>query len=898
MKRTAPIVVAFCIALCSTSATAANLLSVTPASVSVACNTLTGPGPAATVVVKPVASLGGSTISVSPGAVSAGLVISAPSLAVLTAANQPQGLTYTISVAAGCAGAVNGAVAIRFFAGAAADASLTVNTSVTAQATPLVASPVEVTCGRSSGPSALYTPGPAQATVLTSTAPGGTPFTLDPATIPAWLVLPPTTTKSAALKGVLIAMAPVAPCGNFSPGSSTSASIHLKNPPAPDGLIPVTLRILGLSPLIAAPGAPTLSYTKGSATPAFVDVALSSTASAAASFTVDTTSLPSWLSVDATTGSLPKTLRFSTTSVADAIAQGAYSATIRVQSPGFGDLALPFSLAVANPPPKLIVSDGTTRSLTWNPGQPLPLVYVTLASSDSPIPYTIVPGGALAPIVGASFLKGLAYSYGTQIPVTFDPAVLQAAQPPAVLSGTLTVSWGSPATSTVITISIAIQAAAATVLAVSPPSLPTAAPGQILIVALTGTGFVAGPDPLQATTVGIVSNGSLAPDANIVSTVINPSNIILTITVPASADPLLPFDPAGSGGTVKLGVCNPGGSVCTAPTGTAALLITPNPVIQAVTSAAAFVQVAPPALPVVAPYDMVSLFGASFCVSGGTGCTDGQVLYGSPDPATGHYPSALSPDAPGGVARSLTVVFQTHATPAVRIAAAPLLFATNRQINLLVPAAVSAYVGKTVDIVVNFGRPSAASASEPFPVRVLVADPGVFTIGSNGQGEGAILASDWSIVAAGNEAAMRTNPDDSDIVQIYMTGLGAPDSAANNALAGAGQWPADCVSTASFSSAPADGLLIDGSLLSSNRLPPCLSTSSTIPTVTIGGQPAKVLYAGWVTGSVAGQYQVNVRLPGSAAMVPPLTAAAQLPVVVTARGISSQPGVLIWVAPR
>ena len=97
-------------------------------------------------------------------------------------------------------------------------------------------------------------------------------------------------------------------------------------------------------------------------------------------------------------------------------------------------------------------------------------------------------------------------------------------------------------------------------------------------------------------------------------------------------------------------------------------------------------------------------------------------------------------------------------------------------------------------------------------------------------------------------------------------------------------------------------------LLNGNRLPPCLSSAATIPTVTIGGQPATVVYAGWVTNSVAGQYQVNVRLPGSAAgpftsaagvsLAAPLTTAVQLPVMVTARTYASQPGVIIWVAPR
>jgi hypothetical protein len=148
--------------------------------------------------------------------------------------------------------------------------------------------------------------------------------------------------------------------------------------------------------------------------------------------------------------------------------------------------------------------------------------------------------------------------------------------------------------------------------------------------------------------------------------------------------------------------------------------------------------------------------------------------------------------------------------------------------------------------------------------------------------------------------------------------LGTPDGTANNASAGAAQWPGDCVSTSSYvaalnlqtgnSAVGGDGLVIADWVLNANRLPPRLSATATIPTVTIGGQPATVTYAGWVAGSVAGHYQVNVRLPGSAAggftsaagstLAAPLTSAVALPVVVTARGLSSQPGVSLWAAPR
>jgi hypothetical protein len=258
------------------------------------------------------------------------------------------------------------------------------------------------------------------------------------------------------------------------------------------------------------------------------------------------------------------------------------------------------------------------------------------------------------------------------------------------------------------------------------------------------------------------------------------------------------------------------------------------------------------------------------------------------------------------------VTFQTHSTPPVPIDNAPLLFANNSQINLLAPSSLASYAGKSVDMVVNFG----ALSSAPFPVNVAAADPGIFTVGSGG--DGAILALDGSFIASGNEAAMRQNPGDSDTVQIYMTGLGAPDGIADNAGAGAALWPGDCVTIASFLSAlnaatsgsflTLDGALIEGSLLNTNRLAPCMHSASAIPSVTIGGQPALVTYAGWVPDQLAGLYQVNAKLPGSnagpfqtasgAISNGPLATPVQVPVLVAARGRSSQAGVTMWVVSR
>jgi uncharacterized protein (TIGR03437 family) len=904
---------------CTASLQAANLLTATPASVTVTCNTATGPGAAATIVIKPVTPLvGAATLAVSFNAPGSGIVVTPPLVTSLSTANQTAGLSYTVSTAAGCVGASTGATVVTFKAGGVSDATATVNDTVTSSASGLVAAPVTITCGKSGS---SYTPGSAQTVSVSSAASGGTPFTVDTVTNapPAWLTVTPTTGGTAGASPVAFTVAAAAGCGGFSVATSNVATLHLLNAPAPDKLVTVTLQILPPSPVVPAPLAPSLTYVKGSGTAGHVDVALTSLASPSPFFSVNTASLPIWLTVDTTTGTVPKSLRFSSTSVCDTLAPGTYTASVTVKVSGFADLSLPITLQLNNKAPRLSVAEGTTRNISWTLGTLLPTPFITAVSTDSPISYATSSGGTLAPIVSAAQQSGLAYSFGTQIGVTFNPLIFAAAQPGSVLTGTVTLTWGAPASTIVVTFNVSILSPGATVTGLTPASLPTANPGQTFTVVLTGTGFVTSTDPSQKTKVGVIVGGSIVTDTNIAVNVINPSNIILTITVPVVADANLPFAVAGTGGSVSIGICNPAGGSCTIPTGTATLTIGTGPIIQAVTSASAFTQVAPPALPAMAPYDMLSIFGANFCSSGGTGCSSSQILYGAPD-ATLRYPASLSPDTAGATQRFLSVVFQTHGGSPSPIATAPLLFATNGQINLLVPAALSAYIGSSVDLVVNFGYGTGATlkSSNPFQVNITATNPGLFTVGANGQGDGAILNSSYAQVTGAAPAGMRSTATDSDTVQFYLTGLGSPDSVADNASAGTSfAWAADCITVASYltslnsvaSSALSnvDGTVMQSWLFNTNRLPPCVrDNSANVPSVTIGGVAGTVVYAGFVPDTVAGLYQINVTLPSTTgafttaagASLNAITAPVQLPVVVTANGVSSQSGVTMWVAPR
>jgi len=168
---------------------------------------------------------------------------------------------------------------------------------------------------------------------------------------------------------------------------------------------------------------------------------------------------------------------------------------------------------------------------------------------------------------------------------------------------------------------------------------------------------------------------------------------------------------------------------------------------------------------------------------------------------------------------------------------------------------------------------------------------------------------------------------DSDTILLYVTGLGEPDSTfTGTAGTGGSGYSATCGTVANYWAAvntqtsvspaltSADGLVMTPAFYSAGAMEPCfLLAGSNLPSVSIGGQPANVLWAGWVQGSVAGLYQINVQLPSSTPTVPSGTPVftyasdspnattvgavpVHLPVFVTTAGPkSSQSGANLWV---
>ncbi len=925
---------------CTGAGQAASLVA-SPTAITLACDTVLGPTPV-TVGITLATGATANTVTVTSTAGTAPTSALATLPSPQTVNSTSAATNFTFSASAGCKNVVAGTVTLTFtLTGGATPLTMTATfaTPTTASGSALAPSPSAVTilCTKNGS---TYTAGSAATVNVTSPAYLGTPFTLNTTSqtyngvtetaLPAWLTVTGSGTASAT--AVSLTITPVGGntgtgCGAL-PVGATTYNVHLLNAPAPDKILPVTIQVGTTATMTASPASTSLSYTKGSFTytPGTPNVLTSTPASF---FTVDPATVPLWLNVNPLTGTAPTSgssvsVTFVPTAGAETLALGSYTANVHLKVSGELDTVIPVNLQVKNPSATLTVAEGLTRSVNWTLGTALPTLLITPTSSDSPIAYAITTtAGSLSPQVSAT--QGIAYSFGSApIPVTFLQAIFGAAAPGANLTGSVifTPTNGSPAVT--VNITVHVNSPAATLTGISPTALPTATSGTYTVI-LSGSGFVSSGGSTLVTKAGLVESGSIVSDFFVTPTVLNSTTISLSIVVPTSADPYLPFNTASSA-TVTFGVCNPGGGNCSTPTSTWSLTIGVNPIVTAVTSASSYRQATPPALTSVAAYDILSIFGSNFCVSGGTGCVSANpILYGATDPANPtdlRYLNALSPDAPGATQRNLNVTFQTHASSPVAIATGPLLFATNNQINVVVPSAVAAYIGSTVDIVVSFGYGSSTNMlkSAPYSVTISATDPGVFTVGGDGQGDAAaLLPVTYDLVSQSSPATAKTGSD-SDIIALYVTGLGVPDSTTGSTawnvsstvkcMAAADYWAAVNTTDAPTPALTSDdGLVVQSALFAANNIQPCIkSNSPDVPTVTVGGVSAPVVFAGWVADSVAGLYQINVQMPVRSsnftdvnnASGPALTTPLHLPIVVSTTvnsvTMTSQPtGANVWV---
>ncbi len=148
-------------------------------------------------------------------------------------------------------------------------------------------------------------------------------------------------------------------------------------------------------------------------------------------------------------------------------------------------------------------------------------------------------------------------------------------------------------------------------------------------------------------------------------------------------------------------------------------------------------------------------------------------------------------------------------------APAPLVNIFATQSSGIVPYSVAGKTSTQV-VVVYKGQRSAA-----FPVQVVDSVPGLFSVNFSGSGPGAIYNQDGTVNSAANPAKR------GDVVVLYGTGEGQTVPPGSDGLIATAVYPK-----------------------------PALTA-----TATVGSQPADIVYAGAVPFVVAGEFQINLRLP-------------------------------------
>jgi uncharacterized protein (TIGR03437 family) len=246
-----------------------------------------------------------------------------------------------------------------------------------------------------------------------------------------------------------------------------------------------------------------------------------------------------------------------------------------------------------------------------------------------------------------------------------------------------------------------------------------------------------------------------------------------------------------------------------------------RPVVASIVNAASF-------LPAISPGTIVSIFGSNF------GPPVGATSYDD----TGLYPTSL-PD--GGTNGNTTVTFNGIA--------APMLYVGPGQINAIVPYGVAGQ--QTAAVVVTCYNLTAT-----FSVPILDTSPAVFTATQNGAGQGAIL----NVELVGPVYNSPGNPSPKGYaITMFATGVGAwsppvPEGAISLFAS---------ASTGSVAPAP----------LLCGFAPSCTRPAALI-SLTIGGEPAQILYTGSSPFQPWSLLQIN-------AVVPSDTGSGQQPVVLT-----------------
>jgi uncharacterized protein (TIGR03437 family) len=231
-------------------------------------------------------------------------------------------------------------------------------------------------------------------------------------------------------------------------------------------------------------------------------------------------------------------------------------------------------------------------------------------------------------------------------------------------------------------------------------------------------------------------------------------------------------------------------------------------------------------------------------VVNGASFASGQPL--SPGSIFSLFGRELSTSSTGVVATSVPLprdLGETRVTIAgLRV---PLFFSADGQVNGQVPFELTP--GTTTQVVAT----AQAALAAPEQITMAAVQPGIFTVNSSGQGQGAVLIAnvgDTLAAPSGSIPGRATRPArPGEFLTIYCTGLG------------------------SVTDPPASGTPALGNPL---------SHTGAVPAVTIGGIPATVSFSGLAPGFV-GLYQVNAEVPTNA------PTGDAVPVVLTIGGVAA-----------
>jgi len=622
-------------------------------------------------------------------------------------------------------------------------------------------------------------------------------FTVTPNSNCNWLAISPTSgyqAKHGTTQTLTISMNPAnLPASVATAQSVTNCSIALKYNNVTFYTYSPSLYVVGAQPLTAT--APTygsvssLIYNKGtsSATQATASTTVKVVAAAPTSlFSLDLATMPAWLAVqsglsptytaNANSGAGDTVVFTVNTAVAAGMATGNYVANVGFYVSGCQELTVPISLQVSNASPSVTEVPSAAQNISYTVGSATPVPVATLYSSDEPVPFTatctVVYSGTYTATAGfttpcqlngqtgatANVVNGTTFTWGYQMTATLDGGLFAAtvgntvqvtftfsgiASPPAPVVYTYTIQPGIPTATSTVPTSISAN-------------FPHADAPVVLVKGTNfiGTASIAGSSVVQ-TQVWIGSTLLTSSNANSVGSYVVVNSNLIQVTLAAGT---LPAVAAGKTGSVVIGVANQIAAAAPAASQASATLnVTNSPVIYAMTDTASFLQ--PAALGGTnsfAPYELVSIFGDNFGLTGSASASAAFDSYGKVI-----TPMVLTPAQGSTKATTLAVTF----TKGTTVFTAPVLFSNQNQINAIVPSGIT--VGNNYTVTVTA---AGLSSDALYTVGTQAADPGVFTLLSDGTGGGAIINQNGSINGVGHVAHA------SDVISIYLTGLGVPDS--------------------------------------------------------------------------------------------------------------------------